>query len=214
MAEQGRITLKTYFETGDAPTEAEFIHIIDSMFNVVDDDTTGEGTTANGRAVDLGGAFAANIAIYNTTSKKFEIIVGNHPTIIDNYTTFEVNALGTTVTHNYYPSTSGTPSEQIISSFGISDGLKGISRYETYGTLLAALLSFDTLGQITLKSIDGSHTFNGIAYDADNSSKWGTINSANLFIHHIGWVVSNLAPILTSDENYVTDAEKVVIGNT
>jgi len=40
---QTRSTLKTYFETGDRPTELEFIDLIDSM--VLDEDLAGESTT-------------------------------------------------------------------------------------------------------------------------------------------------------------------------
>ena len=38
MAQQTRTQLKTYFETGDTPTEAEFINLIDSLLNLTDDD--------------------------------------------------------------------------------------------------------------------------------------------------------------------------------
>lgn len=37
MSEQTRAILKTYFETGDRPTEQEFINLIDSMLNIKDD---------------------------------------------------------------------------------------------------------------------------------------------------------------------------------
>jgi len=37
MAQQNRTVLKTYFETGDTPTEAEFIDLIDSSYNESDD---------------------------------------------------------------------------------------------------------------------------------------------------------------------------------
>ena len=40
MAEQGRTTLKSYFETGDKPTQAQFEDLIDSTQNIADD---GEG---------------------------------------------------------------------------------------------------------------------------------------------------------------------------
>lgn len=39
MAQEGRIALKSYFETGDTPTEAQFANKIDSAFNLVDDDS-------------------------------------------------------------------------------------------------------------------------------------------------------------------------------
>lgn len=37
MAAQGRTTLKSYFETGDKPTESQFADLIDSSLNLVDD---------------------------------------------------------------------------------------------------------------------------------------------------------------------------------
>lgn len=40
MAQQGRTTLKGYFETGDTPTQAQFEDLIDSTQNIADD---GEG---------------------------------------------------------------------------------------------------------------------------------------------------------------------------
>ena len=36
MAEQGRTTLKGYFETGDKPTQAQFEDLIDSVPNTLD----------------------------------------------------------------------------------------------------------------------------------------------------------------------------------
>ena len=39
MAQQDRTTLKGYFNTGDSPTEANFIDLIDSFFNFTDGDT-------------------------------------------------------------------------------------------------------------------------------------------------------------------------------
>lgn len=37
MSEQTRVVLKTYFETGDKPTQAEFIDTLDSLPNFIDD---------------------------------------------------------------------------------------------------------------------------------------------------------------------------------
>lgn len=42
-----RTTLKSYFETGDKPTEAQFIDLIDTLFSLYDDssDNIAEGST-------------------------------------------------------------------------------------------------------------------------------------------------------------------------
>ena len=47
MAEQNRTTLKSYFETGDTPTQAQFEDLIDSNFNLTDNDSDNitEGAT-------------------------------------------------------------------------------------------------------------------------------------------------------------------------
>jgi hypothetical protein len=47
MAQVNRTVLKGYFETGDTPTEAQFIDLIDSLFNDVEDNTDDitEGST-------------------------------------------------------------------------------------------------------------------------------------------------------------------------
>ena len=47
MAEQGRTTLKGYFETGDTPTQAQFEDLIDSNYNLTDNDSDAitEGAT-------------------------------------------------------------------------------------------------------------------------------------------------------------------------
>ena len=37
MSQETRTQLKTYFETGDIPTEAQFINLIDSLLNITDD---------------------------------------------------------------------------------------------------------------------------------------------------------------------------------
>ena len=39
MGQIGRAALKAYFETGDIPTEAEFIDLMDSILNFTDDDS-------------------------------------------------------------------------------------------------------------------------------------------------------------------------------
>lgn len=46
MATQGRTILKGYFNTGDKPTEAEFVNLIDSGVNWVDDLPTQAEATA------------------------------------------------------------------------------------------------------------------------------------------------------------------------
>ena len=53
MSQQSRANLKTYFETGDTPTEAEFINLIDSLLNLIDDDLDDISDGATNKAFTL-----------------------------------------------------------------------------------------------------------------------------------------------------------------
>ena len=46
MASQTKDILKSYFETGDKPTQQQFADLIDSMFNKTDDMLSGAKTSA------------------------------------------------------------------------------------------------------------------------------------------------------------------------
>lgn len=61
MASQGRTILKSFFQTGDRPTEAQFADLIDSMFNLEDDD-------ASDIAGGLGGASTLQDVLGNGNS--------------------------------------------------------------------------------------------------------------------------------------------------
>ena len=57
MAQVNRTTLKTYFETGDVPTEAQFIDLIDSLLNILDNESYSfDGQAHGGHSVQ---AFSA-----------------------------------------------------------------------------------------------------------------------------------------------------------
>lgn len=53
MAVKNRAKLKSYFETGDKPTEAQFIDFIDSVFNIADDNPVQGTPGINGKTVML-----------------------------------------------------------------------------------------------------------------------------------------------------------------
>ena len=60
MSVQSKTTLKTYFETGDTPTEAEFIDLIDSLA------TDAQGTAADAALPKSGGEMSGNITMAST----------------------------------------------------------------------------------------------------------------------------------------------------
>jgi hypothetical protein len=63
MAAEGRTALKTYFNTGDTPTEAQFVNLIDSAYNATDDGAVQvqptEGAFADGDKTKLDGIEAS-----------------------------------------------------------------------------------------------------------------------------------------------------------
>ncbi|WP_299683462.1 hypothetical protein [uncultured Dokdonia sp.] len=79
---QTRSTLKTYFETGDRPTELEFIDLIDSM--VLDEDLVGESTTEY------------SYTELNTLIENNALIVGKKYTIADYQTRYYIEGTNTT----------------------------------------------------------------------------------------------------------------------
>jgi hypothetical protein len=60
MAQQGKTTLKGYFNTGDVPTEAQFADFIDSYHNLTDDGAFGTAafTAATDYATEAQGDLA------------------------------------------------------------------------------------------------------------------------------------------------------------
>jgi len=62
MAQENRTTLKTYFETGDTPTQAQFINLLDSLLNLVDAGLTEgdiaalSGSTFTGQVINTSAA--------------------------------------------------------------------------------------------------------------------------------------------------------------
>ena len=53
MATATAATLKTYFQTGDKPTQSNFTDLIDSSLNVTDGGTVAGTTTFTGAAVGV-----------------------------------------------------------------------------------------------------------------------------------------------------------------
>ncbi len=69
MAIVDRTTLKSYFETGDRPTQGQFANLIDSAFNLAEDQSVGQGwrvelfKTEESTDPDQGGLMATPIPI-------------------------------------------------------------------------------------------------------------------------------------------------------
>jgi hypothetical protein len=76
MATRSRTVLKTYFETGDYPTEAQFGDLIDSMTNTTDDGTPITSVVTDS-SLDGAGTSGSPLAIpsADVTSYKTEAII-------------------------------------------------------------------------------------------------------------------------------------------
>ncbi len=55
MGQIGRVALKAFFETGDIPTEAQFIDLIDSLLNFTDDDSDNITESSTKKFLDSSG---------------------------------------------------------------------------------------------------------------------------------------------------------------
>lgn len=84
MAQQDKTTLKSYFNTGDTPTEAQFADLIDSahnraftaaMFVSVDGDDANDGTEVNAPKLTIGSAITAASALIAGTATAVKINV-------------------------------------------------------------------------------------------------------------------------------------------
>lgn len=76
MAEESRSVLKSFFETGDKPTEVEFGNLIDSFLNLTDDPLHVEGTNI-GIGVTTGLGARLDIKGQNDLSSTFALLVQN-----------------------------------------------------------------------------------------------------------------------------------------
>lgn len=65
MAQKTREILKSYFETGDRPTEEQFVDLIDSMLNYEDDG-------------DLSATFETLNALGDVGTGEDQLAIGNH----------------------------------------------------------------------------------------------------------------------------------------
>lgn len=75
MSQLSRTALKAFFETGDLPTEAQFIDLIDSLVDIVDDGILVGGE--NGIIANPAGTFAATTLITKRNNNVTVAIIGN-----------------------------------------------------------------------------------------------------------------------------------------
>lgn len=101
MTIQSRVTLKTYFNTGDQPTEAQFADLIDSAVNVLDDASASdaqliEWTEGEGYEI-IAATFDSDNVITTATVKWPDGSAGTFTTVTKDATWLAINAY--TITH-------------------------------------------------------------------------------------------------------------------
>jgi len=74
MAVQSTSTLKGYFETGDTPTEAQFVNLIDSTVS-----NNGEASNLSGSAAGTG-SFGSLVVAGNLTTNTSSVVLKDLPT--------------------------------------------------------------------------------------------------------------------------------------
>ena len=129
MGQIGRVALKTFFETGDIPTEAQFIDLIDSLLNLTDDDSDNITESSTKKFLDSSGVqLIAGI-------KEFSNLVhsNNAANAVKTFTTTPTFAFGTdgnthqmTLTGNVTSfATSGEVGSANMDVYLINDGTAG-----------------------------------------------------------------------------------------
>jgi len=93
MAEKNRTTLKTYFETGDTPTEDEFIDLIDSNVNIDEDITNGteKATPVDADKFSLWDSVAGSLKTLSLANLKAAIGGGGEFQIYENWFFVDAN---------------------------------------------------------------------------------------------------------------------------
>lgn len=98
MTTQTRATLKSYFNTGDQPTEAQFADLIDSAVNVLDDVDPQLKEWTEGEDYELTAAtYDADNVITTATVKWPDASGGTFTTVTKDATWLAINAY--TITH-------------------------------------------------------------------------------------------------------------------
>lgn len=135
--------------------------------------TFSDGITENSGAVKLGGTFDEAINIDSTNSSQFSFSSGNGSTL-NNYFTITSTAVSMGVS-------SGTQSSYAV--FDVPDNALKLVNYSDTEDSRIYLQD----GNI-LFTDDGTSKLNGAVYIRDTSSNWGTINTSNLYVPHVGWI--------------------------
>lgn len=126
MSEQTRTVLKTYFETGDIPTEAQFIDLIDSLVDIIDDGVLVGGE--NGIIANPTGTFAAATLLTKRNNNVTVGAIGNDsvklPIAIAGMVCMVRNSSGVQI--SVFPNTGASINDgPVITSITLNPGIIG-----------------------------------------------------------------------------------------
>jgi len=166
MAQQNRTTLKTYFQTGDVPTEAQFIDLIDSQTNISEDGTPLTDASAF--------ATAAQGALADTATQPGDLATVATSGLYSDLTALPT--LGTAAATDataYATAAQGALADTALQTVPAQEGTSILSTGETTG---AKFLREDGDGTSSWQSIPGG----GDALTASPLSQFAATTSAQL----------------------------------
>ena len=168
MAKNNRTTLKTYFETGDIPTQQEFTNLIDSNVNNTqsEDETITKADTKTFQVVSDPGA-----------TNRQKLILSDSELFVDFYA----------ATQDFYASMGFEGSGAAV---GTGGGMYMIA-HDLTGDIVSAF-SLNADGIIKLGDLTGDR-WSHIQVTSDNSARINALDPAvkELVIPHIKWLIDN-----------------------
>lgn len=199
----------------DKPLSANQGKVLKALIAVSENILTFEdGLTRSGDTIKLGGDFTENIVISSTTAnRKLEIIVGLFSGANGYFSELEINSLGSLLSNTFYQNHPNFSVQRTANLF-MGDGQCILEYYDTEVNDGCAIV-LNNFVDIVFKKYTEGYTFKGAKYDEDNSSRWGTINISNLYIPHLGYIISNFSDIShTHLEADITDLQAYILDIT
>ena len=218
MAKVTRVTLKTYFEAGDKPTELQYIDLIDSMMNLQDCDTqtvcgpiSASAFYANGIVLG-GGSLSGTI----TTAVQNNITTATQLVTIGTVTTGNVTAIlpDGIYSSSQQPFTSITASADISASGTGSFGFFNPVNISASGFISASSFAGDGAGLTNITADNITQPFYNVT-SSNNISASGILyaSSANFADGNISNVGTIGADMLYADGSQIQIGANAVVEN-
>jgi hypothetical protein len=165
------------------------------------------GITSALGAVKLGGQVTENADMWSTNGARLSLYSDfNSGEGLNRQSSYlEIDSWQQKLEYKYIPN-ENAPSEYRISTFKHDHDECRWYSARNYNTNASCEINMSTLGDIVFRQAGSFGGFNGAKYQLDNSARWGEINSSNMYIPHIGWIVDyvdNYAGSLDHDHSGV-----------